>query len=346
MRRVQIRPVIVLFALLVVVLFVFGNSYLQPLYLTEPEITPGEARLLWIVRDPEPVTFGNMLGAIPRNFGVMLSRAALYELPTAVLLDLWTMVFGHSLASLRAAGILVLAVGVWIIIAGLYLGNRLTRIVFGGMILVVVAVLAIIGPYVAGIIIIDFVTNYPLSAIIECYTLHRPLDEPVLIVFGGDTMLGYYDSRQNLRGGIAIDLSQRAYSSEELAAVVATLGEAPVWVMVDRPEWVQGDGTWEALQDVLLATGRVSTFQMENYQVFPDRNTSVIRYGFAPPRIRYVSCGRPISNQISGKVNLAGEAGMLTTCSIAVGVALVLRRRRINRRRAVGATDRETQEKH
>ncbi len=348
MRRVRIQSVIVLIATFVVVLYVFGYSYLQPSALTEPEIAPGEARLLWIVRDTEPVTFGNMLGAIPRNFGVMLRRAKPDELPTAILLDLWTAMFGHSLASLRATGILVPASGYWIIVAGLYCVFPLLRRLSGRMILIAglvvslltCAVLAFFGPDVYDVYTHCFVIYCPLSEAIENYTILRPLDEPVLTVFGGDSTFGYYHDVQDLRGGITIDLSQRAYSYEELTAVVQKLGKAPVWLLVDISA-PQHDATQNVLKRILLTTGRVPTILMADVLSEADSSRSIARYSLSSPGVEAYHCYIPDPYEFGETVNLAREAGMLTMCSMAAGVALVVRRRR-----AVGCADRQTQERH
>src|SRR5690349_7719311 len=112
MRRPSIPFLILLFAVFVVLTIAASNA----------DITDAEARLLWIVRDPErvePAAIGDTARLLARNFRAMLDRAETHDLPLAVPLDVWTTAAGASLFAARMAAVgalfAIAAVLTWLI---------------------------------------------------------------------------------------------------------------------------------------------------------------------------------------------------------------------------------------
>lgn len=215
------------------------------------EITDDEARLLWIVRDPErvePAAIGDTARLLVRNFRAMLDRAETRELPLAAPLDVWTTLAGGSVFAARLAVLFGMCVAASLIAR--FVGRRNARraAALGGFVLLfslAAAASAVVSEWMA--------TDTRPSSLVPEYIDARPITEPVITLFRDDSQLGYYHARVNLRRGIGIDLGWRTFTIDEVEHVIDALRDEPVWVV--------GDG-WRdmAIDSVLRATGRTTTW--------------------------------------------------------------------------------------
>jgi hypothetical protein len=217
MRRPSITFLILLFAIFVFLTVAAANA----------DITDAEARLLWIVRDPErvePAAISDTARLLARNFRVMLDRAGTRDLPLVVPLDVWTTLAGGSIFVARLSVVLLFCTGA----ALLYALLRRSRIHLRS------AAILVFG--ISGLYACSFLNNqlfsYPSMPVIAEYLVERHATEPVITNFRDDSPLGYYQAQYNLRGGIGIDLGWRAFSSEEITVIVENLGSEPVWLML------------------------------------------------------------------------------------------------------------------
>jgi hypothetical protein len=254
MRRPSITFLLLLFALFAVLTVAAANA----------DITDAEARLLWIVRDPEriePASISDTARLLTRNFRAMLDRAETRDLPLAVPLDIWTTLTGGSIFAARMPVACIICLGAAVFIR---LVSRRRR---GNLLIAALSIIAI-GVALQAII---SAPPYYLStqAVVREYRFTRSLDEPVITVFRDDSPLGYYQAQYNLRRGIGVDLGWREFTSDEVERVVANMGSGPIWVIADGYDTL-------GLNDVLTATGRRLTFCWGKY-----RWTSAMRYDFA-----------------------------------------------------------------
>lgn len=231
------------------------------------DITDAEARLLWIVRDPEriePAAIGDTARLLARNFRAMLDRAETRDLPLAVPLDLWTTATGGSLFAARMGAVIALFVLALIlrwIMRRLGIRQRLADIV-------IVAALALIS--IAGVLLLELGSyGPPVSGVVARYQSERTPAEPVITVFSEDSPLGYYQAHLDLRRGIGIDLGWRDFTNDEVERAVANMDSGPIWVITDGYDNL-------GLTDALTATGRRLTFCRGKYH-----RTSAMRYDFA-----------------------------------------------------------------
>lgn len=271
MRRPSITFLILLFAIFVGLTVAAASA----------DITDAEARLLWIVRDPErvePAAIGDTARLLARNFRAMLDRAETRDLPLAVPLDLWTTLLGGSIFAARmgaVAALFVVAMIIRWVLRRLGVRQRLGNIL-------VVAALALTS--VAAVILLELGSyGPPVSGVVASYQAERHPTEPVITVFSDDSPLGYYQAQVDLRRGIGIDLGWREFSPEEIERAVANLGAGAVWLFVE--DYVR----YAAIDQALEATGRRAALCEGRYQ-----RAAVIRYDMieqsAVPDARQVAC--------------------------------------------------------
>jgi hypothetical protein len=271
MRRPSITFLLLLFALFAVLTVAAANA----------DITDAEARLLWIVRDPErvePASISDTARLLTRNFRAMLDRAETRDLPLAVPLDVWTTLTGGSLFAARMAAVVALflfaAVLTWLMRR---LGIR--RPLAGKILVVTLGIIALVGA-----VFLEFSTyGPPVSGVVARYQAERQPTEPVITVFSDDSPLGYYQAQVDLRRGIGIDLGWREFTAEEIDRAVANLGSGTVWLFVEDYR------RYAAIDPALAATGRRATLCEGRYQ-----RAAVIRYDgineSADPDARQATC--------------------------------------------------------
>jgi hypothetical protein len=238
MRRPSIPFLILLFAVFAVLTIAAANA----------DITDTEARLLWIVRDPErvePAAIGDTARLLARNFRAMLDRAGTGDLPLAVPLDLWTTLTGGSIFAARLSLVLLFCTG----IAVLYTLLRRSRL---SLRYVATLVLGVASLYACG-----FLNNrlfvVPVMPVIEEFLVERRAAEPVITNFRDDSPLGYYQAQYDLRRGLAINLGWRDFTDEEITGVVENLGSGPIWLLL---------GNWndDPYLSMLKSRGRMLTW--------------------------------------------------------------------------------------
>lgn len=199
-------------------------------------VTEAEARLLWIVRDPErvePASPTDSARRAVRNLQTMLDRAATTDLPVAVPLDVWTMAAGGSAFAARLPVVLLAC-----LIAALALRRLPRTAVFA--VPLALALLAMGGILAAS-------ENPPAEPEIRAYLDERHPAEPVVTGFQPHSTWGYYQAQYDLRRGVAVDLGWRAFADDEIARVIGNLGDLPVWLV----------GANSAIERAVLETGRV-----------------------------------------------------------------------------------------
>lgn len=192
-------------------------------------IREAEARLLWIVRDPErvkPAAIGDTARVLMRNFRVMLDRAEGRDLPLAAPLDLWTLAAGGSLFAARIGAITALFAAA---AALKWLTRRLT---FSRQWAGKLAAVALIAGAIALMLIFQAGRDGgDPGELMRRYQATRQPSEPVITVFRDDSPLGYYQAQMDLRRGVGIDLGWREFTPDEIAQAAAKLGQGPVWVI-------------------------------------------------------------------------------------------------------------------
>lgn len=195
------------------------------------DITDAEARLLWIVRDPEriePAAIGDTARLIGRNFRAMLDRAETRDLPLAVPLDVWTMIAGGSIFAARLPAVLFacLIIAAAIRLIWRYFHGRIAVITFLTFMLLC-----------CGLCINIYIFHYffltSTDAVVQAYRAERAVEEPVITAFMDDSPLGYYQAQYDLRRGIGVDLGWRDFSDDEIERAAANLGSQPVWLIVE-----------------------------------------------------------------------------------------------------------------
>ena len=255
MRRPSIPFLILLFAVFVVLTVAAANA----------DITDVEARLLWIVRDPErvePAAINDTARLLARNFRAMLDRAETRDLPLAVPLDIWTTATGGSLFAARMAVVAAL----FIAAAALALVMRrlgIRRPLAGKLLVIALGLIAL-----SGAALLEFSTYGPhISSAIETYRTARHPTEPVVTVFSDYSPLGYYQAQLDLRRGIGVDLGWREFTVEEIERAAANLGSGPVWLIVEDYQ------RYAQIDQALDATGRRAALCEGRYQ-----RAAVIRY--------------------------------------------------------------------
>lgn len=255
MRRPSITFLLLLFAVFAFLTIAAANA----------DITDAEARLLWIVRDPErvePAAISDTARLLARNFRAMLDRAETRDLPLAVPLDIWTTLAGGSVFAARmgvVAALFVAAILLTWLLRRLGLRRSLTHII-------VVTVLALSA--IAGFVLLELGSyGPPVSGVVARYQAERTPAEPVITVFTDDSPLGYYQAQVDLRRGIGVDLGWREFTPEEIERVVANLGSGTVWLFVENYRH------YAEVDQALAATGRRAAMCEGRYQ-----RAAVIRY--------------------------------------------------------------------
>lgn len=237
------------------------------------DISRDEARLLWIVRDPErlePAAIGDTVRLIGRNMRAMLDRADTRDLPLAVPLDVWTMLAGGSVFAARLP--VVLLACLVMAVALRLTAPRSTRLARG---------IGYAVP-VAGVLLYAL-SPTTLAPTVADYMRTRQPTEPVLTLFRDDSPLGYYQAQVNIRRGIGVDLGWQTFSDQDIERVVGNLGTETVWLVFD----VAADTTFERLNASLLDSGRKLTRCRGAYT-----EIAVVRYAmssFTPT----VTCSAP-----------------------------------------------------
>ena len=255
MRRPSITFLLFLFAIFALLTFAAASA----------DITDAEARLLWIVRDPErvePASISDTARLLARNFRAMLDRAAARDLPLTVPLDLWTMLVGGSVFAARmgaVAALFAVALILRWIMRRLGFRKRLADIL-------IVTALALIS--VAGALLLALGSyGPPVSGVVASYQAERRPAEPVITVFSDDSSLGYYQAQVDLRRGVGIDLGWREFTPEEIARAAASLGSGTVWLIVEDYQ------RYAVIDQTLTAAGRRAALCEGRYQ-----RAAVIRY--------------------------------------------------------------------
>ena len=217
MRRPLFTFLILLFAVFAVLTIAAANA----------DITDAEARLLWIVRDPErvePAAIGDTARLLVRNFRAMLDRAAARELPLAVPLDLWTTLAGGTIFAARLLIALLICIGIsflYVLLRSMSVSSRyLTRLMFGLICLYVFY------------FFINQLFSFTNMPVIAEYLAERHATEPVITEFRDDSPLGYYQAQYNLRRGISINLGWRNFTNEEISGITDKLRNEPVWLVL------------------------------------------------------------------------------------------------------------------
>lgn len=228
------RLLILFFAALV--LLIFGAA--------RHDVSEAEARLLWIVRDPqplEPAAISDTARIMVANFREMLARAAVPELPLAAPLDVWTLAAGGTVFAARIGVILVL--GVVALVAA-----RILRRFSPSAPLVIALVL------LAGGLISVITASAPLEALVADYRGLRTPETPVITAFGEDSPLGYHQARHDLRRGMAVNLGWRDFSAAELAQIVDNLGSGDIWLIGETTPQTA------AIETAITASGRAAVW--------------------------------------------------------------------------------------
>jgi hypothetical protein len=223
------------------------------------DITPREAHLLWVTRDPEPAdgTFDTFTG----NFGTMLSRSHPVELPVTIPLDFLTLIFGESFHLIRLMTVIA-AVTIWVMAAatifrGLRQRSRRTLIAGGAVACAAVFCgMALLGPAH-----VCFSANRPLpiDQAVRGYLAERAPEDSVITIFDDDSRLTHFDATLDLRRGHHIDLSQRAFTAVDIEALIAKLDDGRVWLLYERGD-PELESNWSAAAAVLETTGRTVGF--------------------------------------------------------------------------------------
>lgn len=239
MRRPSISFLTILFAVFAFLTVAAANA----------DITDAEARLLWIVRDPErvePAAIGDTARLLARNFRAMLDRAGTGDLPLAVPLDIWTTATGGSIFAARI-GVIIALFGVTAVLTWLIRRFGIRRAPAGKLVVVALLLMAI-----AGVLLLEFGSyGPPVSGVVASYQAERHPAEPVITVFSDDSPLGYYQAQVDLRRGVGVDLGWRKFKSEEIERVASSLGPGTVWLIVEDYDYIV-ELTDQALRD----TGR------------------------------------------------------------------------------------------
>jgi hypothetical protein len=239
--------------------------FLAAVLTQSPNLSHGEARLLWTIRDTvdvRPSSAGDFARAVLQNIRTTLNRADTLTTPYALSLDLWSFIVSDSLEMVRLFSTLCVVIGAALVI-------RVDKqfawfIVFTSPVLVLIArqigvealiwllltlalllftrfiprlryaVLAVIGAY---LLLSIPALSQPVpdwQSVINTYRQLRDPLHPILVGFTPDSPLSYYDDKLNLRQGIAVDLSWRDFTDAELQTIVdrVTQANSPVWLVM------------------------------------------------------------------------------------------------------------------
>lgn len=201
------------------------------------DISPTEARLMWAVRDPEPLAPASIADTgrlVVRNFRAMINRADIGQLPLALPLDVWSLAVGQSIFAARMGGVLALLLATMLALR-----------------LVPRAALALGVILLAGGLFSVLTARAPLAHLLQTYQAARTPDIPVLTDFAPDSPAGYHQASVDLRRGIAVDVGWRDFDAAEYAQIAANLGQLDVWLISDLTR-----GQSAAIEAALIATGR------------------------------------------------------------------------------------------
>jgi hypothetical protein len=209
---------------------------------TRVDISPREAHLLWVIRDPEPAD--GTFDTFTRNFSAMLRRATPLELPVVIPLDLLMLPFGESFVLLRliamaAAGIIVAAVAyiialpfaaaVWRWLQSPSRGAIIAAGAFGCF--GTLCCLSLLGPRMC-----YFGVSDQMHLGLSAYLSEHVAGDPVITLFGEDSRFAHFAATQDLRLANRIDLSQRLFTAAEIDGLIAGIEADRVWVMFERGE--------------------------------------------------------------------------------------------------------------
>jgi hypothetical protein len=227
-------------------------------------ISPHEAHLLWVIRDPEPAD--GTFDTFARNFGTMLRRASPSELPVVIPLDILMSATGESFTLIRLIAVVwdVFAVDksftwitlIGIVAAGLILGTAayvllplliavqvrrhrrrptLWPLLFGGLFVCAVftcffsLIVSVIYPFTCGF-------GYPdnINSAVDAYLTEHAAGDPVITIFEEDSRFAHFAATQDLRLGNRIDLSEREYTSSEINAIIGDIDNDRIWILFER----------------------------------------------------------------------------------------------------------------
>jgi hypothetical protein len=225
------------------------------------EISPREAHLLWVIRDPEPAD--GTFDTFARNFSEMFRRASPLELPVVIPLDILMTATGESFTLLRqiaivAAGLILATVAYFVLpplaaFVWRWIRTPSQQARSAGILVICGCCLCYLIPFSIPVCYLG--SSDELSSGIGQYILEHVTGDPVITIFAEDSRFAHFAATQDLRLGSRIDLSQREFSTAEIEALIERIDDDRVWVLFERGAPYL-DRNFEAVVAALEASGR------------------------------------------------------------------------------------------